>query len=1075
MHRFARFPALVSRYVIAAGCLFFSASLLPAQTAVDGAVEGTVADTTGAVIPAVKVVAHNVGTNADETVASDGSGYYRITRLAPGEYTISMTVAGFSPYLAQHVVVEVGRITDVDAKLVAGGTAQDVTVSSDASVINTDSADFTTNFNQTSLASLPINGRHWTSFALLSPGVTLGNSAFGLVSFRGSSNLQNNFLVDGSDDNQAFQSVERGYTRVGYSTTQEAIQEFQVNTSNYSSQYGRAVGGGVNAVTRSGSNNLHGDAFWYYRDNDFGATNPFSTLGVLSPTTGLPVTEYIKPKDKRHQYGGSLSGPIIHDKLFFLYAFDQQKRNFPIVAVPTPQFLLAGNAAYNNCTNAATKAPESAVQCALDRGVTQGEINDALGYINGQSGVAPRQGDQILNFAKLDYKLNDKTNISGIYDRMRWDSNNGTQTNPIVRRGLTSLGNDFVKVDSYIGKINTFVTPTINNELRVEYAKDFEDETGDTPLPNEPTTTAGGLPPGVIISTNSGFSMGTPYYVPRAHYPDESEAEVGDTVVLVKGNHTLTAGFDYRWVQDDVLAVNYLHGLFTYARLADWFTDYARTEGSTAGCDANKDNGKGTLSCYSNLQQAFGRPEFVYHTQEYAGYGQDDWKLRPYLTLNIGVRYDYEQMPNPKIPNPAQPLTGQLPSDKNNFAPRLGFAWDVFHTGKSVLHGGYGLYYGRILNGTIYSALATTGSPQAQFQLNTSATSASAVVYPNIVSAATAPTVSNIVVFAPHFQAPVGQQVDLSVQQDLGWNTVFGIAYLGTMGRELPNFIDENIAPSTATKTYTFSGGPFAGQAWTVPLYNARLATTSANALTYVVSNVNTSYNALSVVVDHRLTKGLQFQASYTWSKSLDYDMNQTSGNDTNDPVDPFSVKGDYGLSVNDIPQRFVGNLVWKPKVDLANRYLSLLVNGWSLDPVYTEQSGVPYNYGLSGGTALAGGSSTFNGSGGGNYINFWAYRNLAGNASLPGIRRDSGRQTRIEDVDLRLSRGFALTEKYHLTLLGEAFNLLNRENFTAFNTTAYTISGTTATYQASFGTPSAAGNTIYRERQLQFSARFEF
>jgi hypothetical protein len=1046
-----------------------------AQTAVDGAVEGTVQDASGAVVPAVKVVAHNVGTDADQTVATDGSGYYRITRLQPGEYTVTMTATGFSSYTAQHVVVEVGRITDVEAKLTAGGASQDVTVSADDSTINTSTAEFTTNFNQTDLDSLPINGRHWTSFALLSPGVTLGNSAFGLVAFRGSSNLQNNFLVDGSDDNQAFQSVERGYTRVGYSTTQEAIQEFQVLTSNYSAQYGRAVGGGVNAVTRSGTNTFHGDAFWYYRDNDFGATNPFSTLSVLSPTTGLPVTEYIKPKDKRHQYGGSLAGPLIHDKLFFLYAFDQQKRNFPIVAVPTPQFLEATNAAYNNCTILGTKTSESANQCALDRGVTQAQINSALAYINGQSGVAPRQGDQILNFAKLDYKLNDKTNASAIYDRMRWDSNNGVQTNPIIRRGLTSIGNDFVKVDSYIGKINTFVTPTINNELRVEYAKDFEDETGNTPLPNEPTTTSGGLPPGVIISTNSGFSMGTPYYVPRAHYPNESESEVGDTVVLVKGNHTVTAGFNYRWVQDDILAVNYLHGLFTYARLADWFTDYARTIGGTAGCDANKDNGTGALPCYSNLQQAFGRPEFVYHTQEYAGYAQDDWKISKTLTLNLGLRYDYEQLPGVKIPNPAQPQTAVLPADKNNIAPRVGFAWDVFHTGKTVMHGGYGLYYGRILNGTVYSALSTTGSPQAQFQLNTSASSAAAVVYPNIVSSATAPTVSNIVAFAPNFQAPYGEQMDLSVQQDLGWNTVLGIAYLGTMGRELPNFIDQNIAPATGTKTYTFSGGPLAGRTWTVPLYTARLATTSANALTYVVSNVNTSYNALSVVLDHRLTKGVQFQASYTWSKALDYDMNQSSGNDTNDPADPFTVAGDYGASVNDIPQRFVMNLVLKPKVTAANRYLSLLANGWSLDPVFTAQSGIPYSYGLSGGTALPGGSTTFNGSGGGNYIDFWAYRNLPGNAGLPGIRRDSARQTTIQDVDLRLSRGFALTEKYHLTLLGEAFNLMNRQNYTAFNTTAYTLSGTTATYQSTFGTPSAAGNTIYRERQLQFSARFEF
>ncbi len=144
----------------------------------------------------------------------------------------------------------------------------------------------------------------------MSPGVSLGNSSFGIVSFRGQSPLQNNFLVDGVDDNDAFQSVERGYSRVGYSTAPDSILEFQVLTSNSSAQYGRAEGGGVNAVTRSGGNDFHGDAFEYYRDNDFGATNPFNILQTI------PTTVYVKPKDKRHQYGGSFSGPIVHDRLF---------------------------------------------------------------------------------------------------------------------------------------------------------------------------------------------------------------------------------------------------------------------------------------------------------------------------------------------------------------------------------------------------------------------------------------------------------------------------------------------------------------------------------------------------------------------------------------------------------------------------------------------------------------------------------------------------------------------------------------------------------------------------------------
>jgi hypothetical protein len=175
------------------------------------------------------------------------------------------------------------------------------------------------------------------------------------------------------------------------------------------------MGGGVNAVTRSGSNQFHGDAFEYYRDNDFGATNPFNTLAVQVPGAAAGVTQtiFIKPKDKRHQYGGTFSGPLIHDKLFFLYSFDQQKRNFPVLATPTPQFLAAGNSADNNCKilGSTTGAITDAITCAVDRGVSLAQVNSAMAYVNGQSGVAPRFLDlrpHALGLAEWDADQSDR-------------------------------------------------------------------------------------------------------------------------------------------------------------------------------------------------------------------------------------------------------------------------------------------------------------------------------------------------------------------------------------------------------------------------------------------------------------------------------------------------------------------------------------------------------------------------------------------------------------------------------------------------------------------------------------------
>jgi hypothetical protein len=1054
---------------------------IAAQTAVDGAVAGTVVDGTDAAIPNATVVVQDTATNAISTIASDASGYFRVSRLVPGDYTVKVSASGFASFTAQHVVVEVGKLTQIEPKLVAGGTTTTVEVSSEAPVINAESSDFTTEFTPTTLNSLPINGRHWTSFALLSPGVTLGNSAFGLVTFRGATDLQNNFMVDGSDDNDSFDAVERGYTRVGYSTTQDSILEFQVLTSNVSAQYGRAVGGGVNAITRSGSNTFHGDLFEYWRDNEFGATNSFNILQTV------PTTVYIKPLDKRHQFGGSFNGPVIKDKLFFFYALDQQLRDFPIVAVPTPQFLADTNSSYNNCTVLGGSTTTDAVTCAEDRGVTVSQIASAMSYINGQSGVAPRKGNQLINFGKVDYKINAKNNASLMYNRMRWNSVNGTQTNPVIRRGLTSIGSDYLKIDSIIGKIDTSLTPAISNELRTEYSRNFGFETGNTPFSNEPTSTAAGLPPGVSITSNSGFSMGTPYYVPRSSYPNEEEIDAVDNVAITRGNQTFNLGAELRWAQDKIIDVDYEHGLFTYTRLADWFTDYARTVGGAAGCDTARDTGTGTLPCYSNLQQAFGHPYFAFHTNDVAMYIQDDWKAFKTLTINLGLRYDFETTPGAQIPNAAVLQTSQLPDFRKGAAPRVGFALDLFGTGKTILHGGAGLYFGRIQNGTIYKALASTGSSAAQFQLNSSP-SATSPVYPNIVSTGTPPAVSNITAFAPGFQNPYATEADFSIQQQLPWQTVIGVAYLGSFGRHLPTFVDSNIAPATTTKTYSFSGGPLAGDLWTVPVYTARLSP-AYNALSLVSSSIASSYNALSITVDHRLNQGVAAQFSYTESKALDDNMNQTSSADTNDQTDPFTKLPDYGPSVNDMPQRFVGSLIISPKFNITNPVASGAANGWELAPVWTVQSGVPYSFGLSGGTSIAGGASTFNGSGGvgltgggggstGEYVDFRAYPQLSGADSFTtGVypSRNSVRQASIDDVDTRLSRTIGIREKYKLMIAVESFNLMNHRNFTAYNTTAYIISGTTATYQASFGTPSAAGNTIYRERQVQFIGRFEF
>jgi hypothetical protein len=256
------------------------------QSTVTGAIGGLVTDPNGAVVPDATVTARNVETNKEDAATTDSEGRYRIVNLQPGTYTVSVNAQGFGTFTQEKVVVEVGRVTELNSQLALGSTnAGSVDITSEAPVINTSQQDFSTNVNQTSINNLPINGRRWSNFALLTPG-TAPDGTFGLVSFRGVSGLLNNNTVDGADNNQAFFAEERGRTRINYSISQAAIREFQVNTSNYSAEYGRAAGGVVNAVTKSGTNEFHGSAFFYDRNNKWGARNPLAFQTLFDPTTG---------------------------------------------------------------------------------------------------------------------------------------------------------------------------------------------------------------------------------------------------------------------------------------------------------------------------------------------------------------------------------------------------------------------------------------------------------------------------------------------------------------------------------------------------------------------------------------------------------------------------------------------------------------------------------------------------------------------------------------------------------------------------------------------------------------------
>jgi Carboxypeptidase regulatory-like domain/TonB dependent receptor len=741
------------------------------QSAVDGAVGGTVQDATGLAIPNAKVVIRNNATNAEQTVLTDESGYFRAIHLQPSTYTVTVTATGFQSFKSPEVIVQVGLLTDLSPKMPVGSESQTVEVTSEAPAINSSTPDFANVINQRALQDLPVNNYRWSAYALLTPGVVADSSGFGLLSFRGQSTLMNNVTVDGADDNQAYFSEERGRTRAGYSTAKASIQEFQVNTSNYSSEYGRSAGGVVNSITKSGGNQFHGDLYFFDRDSDW-AGSVATTVQTVQLTPGGPfVSQHFKPTDVRHQYGGAIGGPIFKDKLFFFFAGDRFQRNFPAVAVAAapasfytlpdatlPAGKVCGQTSpANGPANPAAPSTIDAAACTLQTNLglptyaaAATDYSNGITGLNSMLGTVPRTGSQTIFFPKLDWQVNARNHASFEVNRLRWASPAGIQTGATVQDGTSSFGNDYVDVTFGIAKLDTIISSHLTNEIRYQYGRDFEFEFGQTPTAYEKAnlvgTTGGGytnpfgVPPSVFIT--NAFTFGTPTFLNRAALPDERRWQVADTFNWVRGRHNFKFGGDYIHTDDRINNLFTGFGSYSYSNLAAYFSDFYLSQNPATASKAK--------NYTSQYVQGFGIPGVEFTTGDFGFFVEDNWKLTKALTVTAGLRYEYEKLPAPfsSLIVPTIPQTGVMPSNKTNIGPRVGFAYDVFGSGKTVLRGGYGVFFARILNGTIYNALVNTGSPNGQFTVNSTPS------FPQVIATGSLAGAPNSVFFDSNFRAP---------------------------------------------------------------------------------------------------------------------------------------------------------------------------------------------------------------------------------------------------------------------------------------------------------------------------------
>jgi len=1102
MSKIVRF-SFISLLVLALSAVAF------AQSTTTGSIGGVVTNPNKEVVSGAAVSVKNIGTNKEDSATTDDSGRFKVASLQPGVYAVTVNSSGFSPMTVDNVTVEIGRETNLEVALTVGPVTGQVDVTAEAPVINTTQQDFSTNLNQTSINELPVNGRRWSNFAILTPG-TVPDGNFGLISFRGISGLLNNSTVDGGDNNQAFFSEERGRTRSAYSISQAAIREFQVNTSNYAAEYGRSAGGVINAVTKSGTNEFHGSAFLYDRNNKWGARNPNTFITRL--VNGVSTREAFKPKDVRYQFGGTLGGPIVKDKLFFFFSYDEQRRNFPGVAVFfTPGYL----GTVNRCASATAAGCSTALFAASlrnpTRALTDAQIDSALSFINDQTGEVPRRGNQRLFLPKIDWQINSNHQFSATYNRLRWNSPAGVQTGATVTRDRAGFGDDFVETDSLNLRLASTLSSQLINEFRFQWSDELNSQFAQPPLPGQPTT-ANGFSPQVALT--NGITFGKATSLDRVALPDERRFQFADSLTYTSGNHTFKFGTDINRVRDidDNLFTG--AGSYTYGNINDFIVDYINftTSGAlrTAGALCSTST-RAAGKCYtSNYNQGFGQPRFELRTTDWAFFAQDDWRVTPRLTLNLGLRWDYEQFPQPFLVNSNLPQTANRPNDKNNFGPRIGFAADVSGDGKTSVRGGYGIYYGRINGTIIINSLINTGLSTGQAVSSVAAACPGAnpgtstnTACPTPASVPlgnpTAPTFPNILASAPPgtaavnyfrngFQNPLIHQGDVIIEREVARNTVISASYLFSYGNHLTTFVDTNLNPPSALGRVNILDGPFAGQIWTFPYYRGTRPNTNFGNILEIRDSISTKYHALVLQANRRLTNGLQFQTSYTLSRAQDNGGSQSSATFTPgfsalfDPLDP---QGDNGLSPFDRRHKFVASVVYNTDFQGLNGAGKAILNGWTIAPILNWFSGFRYTAVTNGFTPPSTGPTSV------------ATASLFGASQAGGINGSNGslrfgltpnnafHTPSIQYVDLRLSRRFTIKENAKIEFLAEGFNIFNRTQVTGVNNRMYVLSAPTtgpnvntviATFDPTFGTPSDLSNGFFfRERQIQLAVRFEF
>ena len=1015
--------------------LFLAHGVFGQSAAGVAGISGVVRDPSGAVVPGASVVVSNESRGITRTQTTNDAGLFSAPALVPAPgYQVKVTAPGFRPYEAADLELQVGRNLDLQVNLTVGSAATEVQVTSAAPIIEDTKTDVSGVVDSRSIRELPINGRRVDSFVLLQPAVS-NDGFYGLLSFRGVAG-QNAFLVDGTDTTEQFYNENAGRTRIAAQISQDAVQEFQVVSTDYSAEYGRAMGGIVNTVTRSGSNDLHGTAYWFYRSTAFDARDPFQAF---------------VPSEKRQQAGGSIGGAIKKDKLFYFLNTEVTRRNFPMASSLNTTAVNGATQTWNSCGVAASGFPAAtAAQCAA--------INGLLPRFYGQ---IPRTLAQELYFGKLDYHLSERNTLTASFNFMHDLSPNGIQTSVSSTSGsaLTGNGDDAVTVRNGSLAWISILTPRFVNEFRFGVATDRQADTFDNAELGQ------GL--GYLQVSVNGTGLGPANYLPRVE-PSERRFQFQDNATWTKGTHTIKFGADIATTEDYVYYISNYLGSYTYQTVNAFALDY----GSSSGAKH-----------WQSYAQTFGNPVLDTTINDYGLYLQDQWRATKRLNITIGARWEYTQLPQPTVCNQDYPLTCHIHSTPDNLAPRLGLAYRL--TDKTVLQAGFGLFHARFQGGTI-DDLFTSGNGIYQTSVSLAATQsaqlAAGPVFPNILSAVpTGGSVSaaSIQMLAPNLKTPYAEQGNIGIQRQLTSDLAATVTYIWSRGIQLYGIRDLNLPTTTTNFTYTINdaSGNSAGT-YTTPVYTGSRPNTKYGTIAYDENGVNSYYNGLAVELNKRFSHGLQGVASYTWSHEID--DGQSYGESTNNLflyspsywLDNGNYGADKGNGTLDQRHRFVLSWVWSPTFTKRNgAFFRYVVNNWQLSSITTLASGHPYGSEqiTTKDTPVPGmvSNKTLNGTG-------FSYR-------VPWLPVNSYMLPANYRSDARLTKALPFGEsgRYKLFLNFEVFNLANTWSATGFTSSqAYTETKGVLTPTPTFlYVPSADAGFPdgTQARRMQISARFTF